>query len=61
MIKKIYDLFDNHKFVAASAATFATVFSAITSPDLWLFGSHYFAGAASAVALIFCIEDEGGD
>lgn len=57
-MKKIFQTIDSPKAVAVFGAAFATGFSIYAAPDFWQFGSHYFAGAATAFALMFCLDEE---
>lgn len=54
---KIFDSFDPLKALALSAATFATIFSFLNSPNIDLFFSAYFAGMASGVAFSLFLDD----
>lgn len=58
MIKKLFDLTGDGKFVAGVVATFVTAYSLFTADDILLCCSHYFAGAASAVALFIICDDD---
>lgn len=61
-MKKIADFIDKHfgtvKRLAFAFATFATIFAFATSDGLYEFLTAYFAGGASAVALLVIIDEE---
>ncbi len=58
MFRKIFDLIGEPKILVVAVASFATVFSAFHANDFWAFGAHYFAGAATAIALMYCVDEE---
>ena len=61
-MKKLADFinkhFDSVQTLAAAFATFATVFAFANSADLSEFFTAYFAGGASAVAMLIFFDEE---
>ena len=61
-MKKFADFIDKHfgtvKRLAATFAIFATVFAFATSDGLYEFLTAYFAGGASAVAMLIFFDEE---
>ena len=55
-MKKLFTLTGSIKFVSGCCAVFATGFSLATTPDLFMFGSHYCAGITTAVAAFLILE-----
>ena len=55
-MKKLFTLAGSIKFVSGCCAVFATGFSILTTPDLYMFGSHYCAGIVTAVATFLILE-----
>lgn len=63
-MKKFADFIDKHfgtvKKLAATFAIFATIFALTTADELNDFMTAYFAGGASAVAMLIFIDEEDG-
>lgn len=60
-MNKIMDMMSKPKNVATFFAGFATIYSALSSPDKLEFLAAFFAGLAVATAIVIRVEDAEDD